>query len=59
MHIEYAVGTFLDIEGAINNVWSEAVISALDRLEVETNLKHLIYCLLCDGIVVAENCHRL
>lgn len=57
MHIEYAVGIFLDIEGAINNVRSDAVISDLDRFEVETNLKHLIYCLLYDGAVAAKNCH--
>ena len=54
MHKEFAVGTFLDIEGAFNNVRPEAVVKALEKFEVESNLKHLIFSLLCDRTVVAE-----
>lgn len=51
---DYAVGTFLDIEGAFNNVQPEAVIRTLNKFEVEGNLKHIIYSLLCDRTVEAE-----
>lgn len=56
MHKKYAVGKFLYIEGAFNNVRSKAVISALDRFGIGTHFKHLIYlyCLLCDRTVMAE-----
>ena len=53
-HKEFAVGTFLDIEGAFNNVRPEAVVKALEKFEVESNLKHLIFSLLCDRTVAAE-----
>ena len=47
MHKECAVGTFLDIAGAFNNVRPEAVIKALEKVEVESNHKR-IFSLLCD-----------
>lgn len=39
---------------SIQNVRSEVVFRALDRFVVETNLKHIIYCIFCDSTIGAE-----
>lgn len=46
-----AVGTFLDIEDAFNNVRPMVVIRSLNNFEVEANLKHIIYSFICDRTV--------
>lgn len=54
MHNKFRVGTFLEIDNAFKNVQPEVVVKAHNKLEVESNLKHLTYSLVCDEMVVAK-----
>lgn len=54
MHNKFRVGTFLEIDNAFKIVQPEVVVKAHNNFEVESNLKHFTYSLLCDKMVVAE-----
>lgn len=51
---QFAEATSLDMEEAVNNILSEAVITALYKFEVDSNHKRLIFDLLSYTIIFAE-----
>lgn len=48
------MGTFLDIEGAFDNVQPQVIIGAFNKFKIEANLKHIIYGLPCGRTVLTE-----
>ena len=51
---EFALGAFMDIEGAFNNVTTESILEALVDLEVDRQVIKLVSIILQDRLIQAE-----